>query len=170
MTIEVYNAWSLLLQVLIWTAMIATFIVYFRQLRVMQHAAVGQNILSVVNFLQATYVRDARTTVRRRLKGKALADWTDDEKRDASLVCSTYDVAAILIFQQRLVPAEPFITNWGPSIKDSYETCQPFITEMQKIENSGPHYWNDFAQLYAVVRNEAPPNPPLQPTAEKRGG
>lgn len=152
MTTGVYNAWSFLLQVFIWAAMIATFFLSFRQLRTMQHAAVGQNILSVVNFLQATYVRDARTTVRKQLKGKVLADWTDDEKRDASLVCSTYDVAAILIFQQSLVPAEPFITSWGPSIKDCYETCEPFITEMQKPENSGPHYWNDFAQLYAAVR------------------
>jgi hypothetical protein len=152
MNTDFYNAWGLLLQVLIWAAMIATFIVYLCQLRAMKRAAVGQNILSVVNFLQATYVRDARTTVRKRLKGKALADWTDDEKRDASLVCSTYDVAAILIFQQRLVPAEPFITNWGSSIKDCYEVSEPFITEMQKHENSGPHYWNDFAQLYAVVR------------------
>ncbi len=116
MTTECYNVWSLILQVLIWSAMIATFIVYFLQLRTMRRAAIGQNILSLVNFLQAPYVRDARTTVRTYLKNKPYSEWTDDEKREASLVCSSYDVVSILIFQQQLVPPAPFISNWGPSI------------------------------------------------------
>lgn len=148
MTTEVYNAWNLILQVLIWGAMIATFIVYFRQLRAMQQGATGQNILSLVNFLQAPYVRDARTTVRTQLKAKPYAMWTENEKREASLVCSTYDAAAILIFQHRLVPADPFISNWGASIRNCYEICQEHIAEMQRHDNSGAEYWNNFAVLY----------------------
>lgn len=151
MKTEVYNVYSLILQVLIWGAMIATFVIYFRQLRAMQRGAVGQNILSLVNFLQAPYVRDARITVRVCLKPKPYEQWTDVEKRDASLVCSTYDAAAILIFQQRLVPPEPFISNWAASVKDCYEVCRDHITEMQKEENSGPEYWNNFATLYDAV-------------------
>jgi hypothetical protein len=151
MITEVYNAWSIVLQVAIWAAMFATFVVYFRQLKTMQKAAEGQNILSIVNFLQAPYVRDARTTVREVLKSKPYIDWTKDEKRQASLVCSTYDVASILIYHQKLVPQEPFISNWGPSIKDCYEVCREHINEMQKPENSGLEYWNDFILLYKAV-------------------
>jgi len=66
-----------------------------------------------------------------------------DEKRDASLVCSMYDLASILIFQQNLVPVEPFINNWGPSIRACYRICEPHIGEMQKPENAGSEYWND---------------------------
>jgi hypothetical protein len=151
MVTDVYNAWSIVLQVVIWAAMLATFIVYFRQLRTMQKTAEGQNILSIMNFLQAPYVRDARTTVREVLKSKPYADWTKDEKRQASLVCSTYDVASILIYQQKLVPQGPFISNWGPSIKDCYQICREHIAEMQKPENSGSGYWNDFVLLYQAV-------------------
>lgn len=163
MNTEVYNAWSLVLQLMVWVAMIATFLVYFRQLRAMQRGAIGQNILSVVNYLQAPYVREARTIVRENLRGRHFSDWSDPEKRAAALVCSTYDVAAILIFQQELVPSEPFVSNWGPSIKDCYEILREYIAEMQKPENSGPAYWNDFGMLYqavvehATAQQDAPP-------------
>lgn len=158
MTTETYNAWSIALQVLIWVAMIATFMVYFFQLKAMQKAAIGQNILSLVNFLQMPHVREARTTVLTQLKAKEYAAWTEDEKRQASLVCSTYDVASILIFQQRLMPSDVFISNWGPSIKRCYEICQHHIAEMQKAENSGPHYWNDVKILYdEVIKPAAQP-------------
>lgn len=165
MTTEVYNAWNLILQVFIWGAMIATFIVYFLQLRATQRGATGQNILSLVTFLQAQYVREARTTVRAQLKAKPYTVWTEKEKREAGLVCSTYDVAGILIFQQRLVPADPFISNWGPSIRNCYEICKEHIAEMQKPENSGPEYWNDFAVLYHAATQQA-----AAAGRKKRGG
>jgi hypothetical protein len=149
MSLEVYNAWSIGLQTMIAVAVIATFIVYYGQLKSMQKSAIGQNILALINILQAPYVRDARTIVRAHLKGKPYAEWTKEEKREASAVCSTYDVASILILQQHLVPPEPFVSNWGPSIADCYETCVPLIKEMQG--KSGPEYWNDFVLLYGEV-------------------
>ena len=155
MTTDVYNALNLLLQLLIWGAMIATFIVYFLQLRAMQRGASGQNTLSVVTFLQAQYVRDARTTVRAQLKNKPYDDWTETDKSAASLVCSTYDTAAILIFEQRLVPADPFTSHWGASIRDCYEICRRHIAEMQKPENSGSKYWKSFAVLYQAAQQQA---------------
>lgn len=152
LTPAAYNFWTLILQLLIWVAMIATFIVYYRQLRAMRESATGQNILSLVQLLQAPDVRQARETVRKHLKGKPLEQWSEDEKRDAAVVCATYDVASILIFQQRLVPPEPFVTNWGASIIDCYDVCLPYVKAMQMPENSGPNYWNDFAQLAKASR------------------
>ena len=142
---------TLLVQVLIWIAMIATFIVYYRQLAAMREATTAQNILALINFLQTPFVRNARRIVRKTLKNKPYP-WSEDEIDSASDVCSTYDVAAILILEQKIVSGEPFLKNWGPSIEDCYEILEPHIKEMQKPENSGPDYWDDFGKLYEVVR------------------
>jgi hypothetical protein len=114
-----------------------------------RNASVAQNILAVVNFLQAEDVRAARGIVRRDLKNKAMP-WDSHEVDAASRVCSTYDVAAILL-REKLVPLEPFVENWGPSIVDCYRVLLPFIQEMQDSKNSGPNYWNDFQWLYEQV-------------------
>ena len=140
----------LAVQIVTTTFVAATFLVYYFQLRAMRSASVAQNILATVNFLQAPEVREARRAVRRTLRGKALNDWHEAEERAATLVCSTYDVAGILI-RLGLVPAEPFVDNWGPSIRDCHELLEPFIREMQRPEHSGPRYWNDFDWLYKEV-------------------
>ena len=54
------------------------------------------------------------------------------------MVCANYDVAGVLVLQERLVPAQPILRNWGPSIKDCFEILRPHIAEMQKTSNSGP--------------------------------
>jgi len=138
-------------------ALLLTLYIYYRQLRTMgaqlqaaRDASSAQNILALTNFLQAPEVRAAREIVRVRLSKKPFADWTEEERREAARVCSTYDVAAIIV-RMRLVPPEPFVENWGPSIRHCYEVCKPLIEEMQKPENSGPTYWDDFGWLYAEV-------------------
>ena len=100
---------NLIVQSLIWLAMIATFIVYALQLRAMRKSSEGQNFLSLVDYLQAQDVREARRVVRTTLKEKVSRSepWNDSEERAASLVCSTYDVAAILI-RSGVVPSKPF--------------------------------------------------------------
>ena len=100
MSTDTYNLCNLVLQALVWFAMIATFLVYRGQLRAMRDAATGQNILSLVNFLQTNEVREARRIVRENLRQKTYSEWSAAEKLAASMVCSNYDVAAILIFQQ----------------------------------------------------------------------
>jgi len=151
MSTETYNFLNLILQIFIWMAMLATLWVYYGQLRAMRSGATGQNILSLVNFLQTPHVRESRTIVRQQLKGKSYDAWTPEEKRAADMVCSTYDVAAILIFQESLVPARPFVENWGASIRDCYEILLPHIQEMQRPDNSGTEYWKAFGQMYTAI-------------------
>lgn len=128
--------------------MIATLMITRQQLKEMQRSSAGQNILALVNYLQAQAVRDARTVVRKQLKNKPFDQWTEEERRQADIVCATYDVVSVLIFQQRIAPAEPFVENWGPSIRDCFETLRGYIHHMQSPERSGPSYWNDFSVLY----------------------
>ncbi len=131
--------------------MIATFVATLHQLAVMRRGSKAQNILSIVNFLQDPRVREARTEVRRHLTAKDYVSWTQDDKLYADIVCSNYDVLAVLLLKENLVNPDLFLDNWGPSIRHCFEVLKPHIEEMQKPNNSGPYYWDDFGKLYAAV-------------------
>jgi hypothetical protein len=157
MLMTTYELSSLIIQGAVGVAIVATLGVYFRQLRTMQcqltatrESSVAQNILAVVNFLQAEDVRAARTIVRRQLRSKPMNEWSEQEREAASRVCATYDVAAVLL-REKLVPLGPFVENWGPSIADCHQILLPFIEKMQEPTKSGPNYWDDFGWLYAQV-------------------
>jgi hypothetical protein len=165
---------QLVVQIIGVIALILTLYIYYRQLRTMgaqlqaaQRASSAQNILALTSFLQAPEVRAARETVRVRLPNKNYGEWSEDERRDAARVCSTYDVAGIIV-RLGLVPPETFVDNWGPSIRHCYEVLKPLILEMQKPENSGPGYWDDFGWLYQqswLIPCLAPANKALHLTA-----
>ncbi len=145
-----------------------TLIVYFRQLNVMRdqlpvmrdqlaemrNASRAQNLLSLVQFLQAPDVRAARKMVRVELPKVPFEQW--DKERDwsfASTVCSSYDVAGIVL-REGLVTTHPIVENWGSSIRDCYHTCEPFIKEMRRT--SGENYWDDFEWLCDEAKRYAP--------------
>ncbi len=154
MTTEVYNFWSLILQMIVAGAVFATVVVYYLQLRAMQKSAVASNILALINFLQQPRVHDARTVVRSQLKSKSYEQWTVEDKRAASVVCSTYDIAGLLILDLDVVPEAPFISSWGPSIRDCYEVLKPFHSEMRSEKNSGSEYWKVFERLAAKANEK----------------
>jgi len=148
-----------LVQIITALALLLTLYVYYRQLRTMagqleasRSANSAQNILSLVTFLQAPDVRMSREVMRIKLAKKSFDRWTDDERSDASRVCSTYDVAAILV-RLGLVPIRPIVETWGHSIRHCYEVATPLILEMQRPENSGSTYWDDFGWLNEQVIN-----------------
>jgi hypothetical protein len=135
-------------------ALLLTLYVYYRQLRTMRgqldemkHGAEAQNILAVASFIQDEEVRKSREVVRVNLSKIPYNDWTKDHKRDASRVCANYDIAAIII-RLGIVPRDLFLENWAPSVQYCFEVLKPYIEEMQKPENSGPKYWDDFVWLY----------------------
>jgi hypothetical protein len=77
------------------------------QLHVDREAATAQNILTLINFLQDPEVRAARETVFTKLQDKDINSWTEKERSGAARVCSSYDVAAIII-KMGLVPTDTF--------------------------------------------------------------
>ena len=159
-----YEKWNLILQGAVWTAMIATFAVYFFQLRAMRHSSRAQNILSLIHYLQTPDVQAARHRVWN-LDPDKFVSWADEEKRAASTVGSSYVVTGILI-RQGVVSREPFIQDWGLSIRHCYEVLRPYIAHMRK--NSGSDYWKDFDWVYHEVGTHRLPTSPhhaLQPTA-----
>jgi hypothetical protein len=141
----------LVLQAIVWVAMIATLLVMRQQLLTMQQASVGQNTLALIDFIQAPDIRKARTIVRVDLRDKDFNQWTPEEKRNADIVCSNYDVLAVLLLQQKLAPMDPFIENWGPSICDCFKILENYVHHMQSPNRSGPDYWDDFVQLHQLA-------------------
>jgi hypothetical protein len=149
--------WGLAVQCGILVAVVATCWVYYQMLRTMRDelktakdASSAQNVLALVNFLQAEHVREARDFVRNELRHKCFADWDDKDRKHASTVCSTYDTAGIII-QSGSVSSEPLLDNWGPSILDCFEVVRPLMKELRKAEQSGPRYCNDFEWLHQRV-------------------
>ncbi|MCJ7449018.1 MAG: hypothetical protein MUO72_15145 [Bacteroidales bacterium] len=132
---------------------LATFWVYFFQLWTMRKATRGQNSISIINYLQDEKVRKSREVVLEILSAKPYSDWTTDEKKEASRVCTSYDLVSILTLEQKLVPPEIIIDNWGPSIVRCYKIVEEHIIEMQKPERMGPEYWNDFVKLHRKVKD-----------------
>ncbi len=132
-------------------AILATFLVYYFQLKAMRQQlkkgedlARGQNFFTLIHFLQDPAIREARQVVLETLGGKLQKDWSDDDKKKASLVCSSYD-AAVIGFKKQLVDHEIFVDNYGPSIKACYRTLKAFVQERQGVR--GKDYWNDFQEL-----------------------
>lgn len=115
-----------------------TLVVYVFQLRAMRSASNAQNILAVLTFLQQPDVREARRIVYTTLVGKPINLWTDEEKRVASLVYGTYDLAGMLI-KSGFVPKALFVNNWGASIIKSYNILEPFLIEL-RTNSTGTKY------------------------------
>jgi hypothetical protein len=137
--------------------LIVVLVVYAKQLRAMQcqvdtarNAAVGQNLLALSSFLQGEDVREARRIVITKLAGRSFKDWSEEEKRAAAKVCSSYGAAGVVL-ETGLVPPEPLIENWGPSIGRCYAVLRDFIRDLQSPENNGPGYWAALDRLHATV-------------------
>lgn len=132
---------------------IATFIVYYRQLKTMQHqldaarsAAQGQNLLSVLQYIQQERLGAARRTLVS-LSEKPVSDWVADERTAANLACGAYDIAANLA-RRNIIPLEPLVAVWGYSIERCYAVAEPLIKEYRAPTGGrSDDYWDDFEWL-----------------------
>ncbi|MGN6480316.1 DUF4760 domain-containing protein [Luteibacter sp.] len=154
-----FETLTLILQASASIAALATLVFLFVQMRAMtgqiaatQEATRTQASLALVSFLQSQEVRDARECVRSKLSTKAHDQWTEEECRHASLVCSNYDVLACLI-QSNVSHAELFTTNWGPSIVHCHEVLSPYMTYIRGRKGGDPSYWSNFDWLRGKVKS-----------------
>jgi hypothetical protein len=156
-----YEIATLVLQSLIALGAFATLAVYYFQLRVMgrqlvamQESSRAQSALTLVELLQSSEVRAARHVVRDRLSKLSTADWNEEDRRCAALVCANYDVVAALL-KANLAPPELIVGNWATSINHCHAVLAPFIKGLR--ERSGDHrYWSNFdwLQQQAALTNK----------------
>lgn len=118
-----------------------------KQLKAMEKASNGQNVISVVWFLQSKEVRDARSTVRKILKGRDCSVWSPDEEAAASTTCSSFDAVEI-VSCEGAIDNELLIRNYESSIRDCFEVCKQYIYKMRLLSDYNTNYWRKFENLY----------------------
>jgi hypothetical protein len=168
-----YETATLLLQAIIGVAVFATLAVYYHQLKVMggqlesmQSSSRAQSALSLVNFLQSPEVREARECVREVLSQKSLDQWTNEERRCASLVCANYDVAAGLL-KANLAPSELIVGNWTTSIIHCYDVLAPHMHALRQ-QSADQRYWRNFEWLYRNAKRQGETNMMVNKNAEQK--
>lgn len=136
-----------------------TMLIYFLQWRVMRkqlsamrdqlgiarEGVLAQNLFSLVDYLQDPEARDSRAWVLQQLEDKPFINWADRDRDHASRVCSRYDMVGLLV-RQGVVPVDPVLGSWGPSIRKCHQILQPFISAMQ--DKHGAMYWDDFDWIF----------------------
>lgn len=125
-----------------------------RSLSMTAQATRVESLLRLTEFLQAPEVRAARTHVREVLRNsRDHRAWSTQDRRSADTVCATYDPVGVLI-SEGLVEREPFLTVWGPSIRDCFSILEHYIKFRQST--SGSVYWSNFEWMAGEVPAEPP--------------
>jgi hypothetical protein len=116
------------------------------QVEAVRMASAAQNLIDLIEFVEDPKTRAARRLVIEHLTEKNEIDCGDKEREAAFWVCATYDVAGILI-RNKLVPASPFLMNWGGSVVKCHKALERFI------DGLGPERWDDFSWLRREVES-----------------
>jgi hypothetical protein len=134
--------------------LLITLVINYRQFRMMneqihevRRSTAAQHILTLLSFIESDDIRAALNLVFTTLHKKDFSHWTEEEQQAASKLCSSFSTAGTIL-QSGLVPLEPLIVGWEPSLRRCYQILKPFVREMQKPENAGPEYWAGFDWLH----------------------
>lgn len=146
------NALQTWLSIIANLAIVATFIVYWRQLVAMhgqltasQDASRSQNLLALIEFLQRPAFVEARGVLMS-LGNTPPEQWTNDQRFGADRAIAGYDIVAILLREGAISRGkETIIENWGHSIRTCYAAAAPHIQKAR--ETRGANYWDDFEWL-----------------------
>ena len=137
--------------------LLITLLINYRQVRLVnmqmqevRRSATAQHILSLLNFIESDEIRAALNLVYTTLHKTHFTDWTEDDRQAASKLCSSFSTAGTIL-QSGLVPLEPLLVGWEPTLRRCYQVLEPYIREMQKPENAGPQYWAAFDWLYGQL-------------------
>lgn len=119
----------------------------------------AQNFFTLTTFLQDPKVREARRRVLdAHDDGSAPKIWKDVEVGTdafevvlaAGLAASSYDLTGRVV-ELGYVDYEPFLDDWGPSIKKVFRTLRPFIGERREQHND-ERYFDNFERLVESVK------------------
>ena len=134
--------------------LLITLVINYRQFRIMneqvdevRRSTAAQHILTLLSFIESDEMRAALNLVFTTLHKRHFSDWTEQEQQAVCKLCSSFSTAGTIL-QSGLVPLEPLIVGWEPSLRRCYQILKPFVREMQKPENAGPQYWAGFDWLH----------------------
>ncbi len=133
----------------------------------------AQNLLAAVSLLREQDFRSAMMAVRNKIRGRSPSAWQAAETYQVLLVCSTYNLLGTMV-RSGLVDGEVFLSHWGASVVDAFESLSEFLRERQ---THNPAYCGDFSWLYLqakpIAGRDAPsremPMPAGQPGVRRLG-
>jgi hypothetical protein len=132
-----------------------TGILLYSQLKEMKKGTAATAFSSIVAILQDEKVRKARHTLMN-ISEKDFTKWTDQQKKDAELACSKYDVVGIML-HHNVIDHEMVTNEWDFSIKSCWEHAEPMIRSYR--ETRGERFWDDFEWLYELVKKRGNKKP-----------
>jgi hypothetical protein len=145
MTPEAYNAWSLLLQTIIGFAVVATFVVYYKQLGAMRDASLGQNLVTVHTYMTDDHFRrERRALFELGESGKPFSSWSPDERRGAEGVCAKYHLIAVIV-SKKVVPFELVADEVRYSMTKCHKVAEPLLEEVRR--QRVPDLWAEFSRM-----------------------
>src|SRR5262249_27722552 len=116
------------------------------QLKAMRQSTAAEHVLTLLSFMETDDIRAAQMLVYTTLHRKHFSHWNTSERQAAIRLCSSFATAGA-IFRSDLVPVKPLLEGWAPNLRRCHDILEPFIRDMQKQENVGPHYWKGFDWL-----------------------
>ena len=158
--VGIYSVW---ISVKTMLAITATGCVAFVQLGAMTKATKDQATINVViNYLQDPEVREARRVLLDELRGvdyhpKEPGNSWQKNKRQAELVCSTYDLVGRLVAND-VLQTKIILSGWHDSIVECYKAVEGMLADYRT--RSGPDYYTGFIYLYEKAKKYKPPRRP----------
>jgi hypothetical protein len=138
--------------------LLITLLINYRQMKLMseqmlemRRSTAVQHILSLLSFIESDELRASMDLVYTTLHKKHFSQWTEPERQAVSKLCASFSTAGTIL-KSGLVPIEPLLEGWEPSIRRCYQVLGPYIREMQKPENAGPQYWASIDWLHDQIQ------------------
>jgi hypothetical protein len=109
----------------------------------------AQNTLSVAQFLFDPELSEGRGYMFEDLGRKPVSKWTDEDKAKAQRVCSSYDIAGLLVMAG-IVDRDVIVQHWGQTLKRLYPIMKPLISNRRELSGD-PYYWQSLEWLAKQV-------------------
>ncbi|MCW5714044.1 MAG: hypothetical protein KIT43_05995 [Bauldia sp.] len=104
-----------------------------------------QAFKTAVDILQTEDAINARRLVLEKLEGRDPSDWTDEEVRQAEIVCRTYDVVGSMI-ENAMMPESYIVEPWNDSIQKTWKILASMV-EDYRAERKAENLWTRYEAL-----------------------
>ena len=140
--------------------LLITLLINYRQVRLMseqmlemRRSTAVQHILSLLSFIESDELRASMNLVYTTLHKKHFSEWTEPQRQAVSKLCASFSTAGTIL-KSGLVPIEPLLEGWEPSIRRCYPILRPYIKDLQLPQNNGPTYWAVFDRLSVLAESK----------------
>jgi len=165
-------SWIVAIQLLANVTVVATFFIYYAQLRNMQeqlrtlsnssneqikamqlqlqaarNANMAQNLIALNQVVTEPKFRAARRTLIN-LRGKPLSEWTMKERQVAEKACGLWNFAAQLVLELGIPPA--VVKSMSYTVVTCHDAATELLTELRSTRSAD--HWAHFSRLAALLR------------------